>query len=152
MLYTMTIIVYMIVISKNKLLSLEESHLFQDDTLWFFNDQLCQSMPLVFDKEITSVEIPGYRFIPRADVFTTPRTTPENDCFCADEPLCDMIGDGMFVVAKCQMEAPIILSWPHFLHANSSFQRSVHGLKPDKEKHGFHFDIQQVSYLVKVKT
>ena len=142
----------MIVISKNKLVLFEISHLFQDDTLWFFNDQLCQSMPLVFDKEITSVDIPGYRFVPRADVFTTPRTTPENGCFCADEPLCDMVGDGMFVVAKCQMEAPIILSWPHFLHANSSFQRSVHGLKPDKEKHGFHFDIQQVSYLVKVKT
>jgi hypothetical protein len=101
-------------------------------------------MPLVFDKEVTSSDLPGYRFVPRSDVFTTPRTSPENECFCADEPLCDGIGDGMFAVSKCQMDAPIVLSWPHFLHANSSFQEAVHGLNPDKVKHGFYFDIQQV--------
>lgn len=43
------------------------------------------------------------------------------------------------------MDAPIILSWPHFLHANSSFQRAIVGLSPDKEKHGFYFDIQQTT-------
>ena len=118
----------------------------QEDTLWFFNDELCRSIPLVFDKEVTSVDIPGYRFIPRSDVFTTPRTTPENECFCTDEDLCDVIGDGMFAVSKCQMDAPIVLSWPHFLHANSSFLNAVDGLNPDQDKHGFYFDIQQVGF------
>ena len=51
----------------------------------------------------------------------------------------------MFAVSKCQMDAPIVLSWPHFLHANSSFLKAVDGLNPDQDKHGFYFDIQQVS-------
>ena len=66
---------------------IQSNNYLQVDTLWFFNDQMCQSMPLVFEKEVTSVDIPGYRFVPRSDVFTTPRTTPENECFCVDEPL-----------------------------------------------------------------
>ena len=121
------------------------SSILQSNTLWFFNDELCHSMPLTFEKEIIQAKIPGYRFVPRIDVFTAPQTTPENKCFCIDEPLCDMVGDGMFPVAKCQMGTPIILSWPHFLHAGVSYQHSVTGLNPDKQKHGFYFDIQQVS-------
>ena len=45
----------------------------QTDTLWFFNDQLCQSMPLVFQKEVQASRLPGYRFVPRHDVFKHPR-------------------------------------------------------------------------------
>ena len=52
---------------------------------------------------------------------------PDNKCFCDGEELCDMIGDGMFAVPKCQFDAPIVLSWPHFLHANETFQKSVIG-------------------------
>ena len=34
----------------------------KDETLWFFNDQLCRSLPLVFDKSVKSKgEMPGYR-------------------------------------------------------------------------------------------
>ena len=116
----------------------------QEDVLWFFNDQLCQSMPLVFDKEITSVGLPGYRFVPRNDVFKSPISEPANSCYCDDEPLCNHIGDGMFAVPKCQMGAPIVLSWPHFLNANSSFIDAVGGIRPDKDEHEFYFDVQQV--------
>jgi len=116
----------------------------QTDTLWFFNDQLCQSMPLVFQKEVQASRLPGYRFVPRHDVFKHPRSEPSNACFCEDEPLCDVIGDGMFSISKCPkiMGAPIVLSWPHFLHANSSFIDAVQGMNPDKEKHQFFFDVQ----------
>ena len=77
-------------------------------------------MPLVFDKEVTSSDLPGYRFVPRSDVFTTPRTSPENECFCTDEPLCDVIGDGMFAVSKCQMYAPIVANSARSPKANSA--------------------------------
>ena len=54
-----------------------------------------------------------------------------------------MTGDGMFAVSKCQFDAPIVLSWPHFLHANEGFRENITGIsKPDPEKHGFWFDIQ----------
>ena len=69
-----------------------------------------------------------YRFVPREDVFKMDfEKYPDNKCFCDGEELCDMIGDGMFAVPKCQFDAPIVLSWPHFLHANETFQKSVTG-------------------------
>ena len=68
------------------------------ETLWFFNDQLCRSMPLTFSKEVVSKTLPGYRFVPREDVFMSPKSYPENDCYCVDQTLCDMLGDGMFGV------------------------------------------------------
>jgi len=118
----------------------------KDETLWFFNDQLCRSLPLVFDRKIKSrKDMPGYRFIPRNDVFKVDfEKYPQNKCFCDGEELCEIIGDGMFAVPKCQFKAPIILSWPHFLHVNETFKNNmVSGLKPaDPEKHGFWFDVQ----------
>ena len=113
-----------------------------DDTLWFFNDQLCRSLPLVYDKEIVSRTLPGLRFVPREDVFMSPMTEPKNECFCVDEELCAMLGDGMFGVSACQFNAPIVLSWPHFLHANRSYVEAVSGMRPDVDRHAFYFDIQ----------
>lgn len=119
----------------------------EDETLWFFNDQLCRSMPLVFNKTVKSRDLPGYRFVPRDDVFQMDFDRfPHNECFCKGEELCDMIGDGMFAVTKCQFDAPIILSWPHFLHTNDTFKNAVSGMAPaDPEKHGFWFDIQPIT-------
>jgi len=116
----------------------------KSNTLWFFNDQLCQSMPLVFQREVTASRLPGYRFVPRSDVFKQPRSEPSNACFCEDEPLCDHIGDGMFSISKCPkiLNAPIVLSWPHFLHANTSFIEAVDGMRPQQDKHQFYFDVQ----------
>ena len=100
----------------------------RQEQLWFFNDQLCRSMPLVFDSQVKSGELPGYRFVPHDNVFKIDFDKyPENECFCDGEELCDMIGDGMFAVSKCQFNAPIILSWPHFLHANQTFFDKIEG-------------------------
>ena len=35
----------------------------EKETLWFFNDQLCRSMPLVFEKNVQSANLPGYRYV-----------------------------------------------------------------------------------------
>lgn len=75
----------------------------------------------------------------------SPASFPENECFCTDRTLCDMLGDGFFGVSRCQFDAPIVLSWPHFLKAEQRFHDSVEGLRPDKERHGFWFDIQPVT-------
>ena len=46
---------------------------------------------------------------------------------------------------KVSHELVPVLSWPHFLHAEAKYQDAVEGLKPDKNIHGFWFDIQQVT-------
>ena len=68
----------------------------QKETLWFFNDQLCRSMPLVFQKNVQSAgNMPAYRFGPRKDVFRNNdlENYPQNACFCRDEPLCEITGE-----------------------------------------------------------
>jgi len=114
----------------------------KSDTLWFFNDQLCRAMPLVYEKTIDQGGLPGLRFVPREDVFMSSEKYPQNSCFGGEDRL---MGDGVFDVTICQFDAPIVLSWPHFLGAESKFSDAVTGLSPDKEKHGFWFDIQDVT-------
>ena len=52
----------------------------------------------------------------------------------------------MFAVSKCQFQAPIVLSWAHFLHADKSIRDKITGMtEPELEKHGFWFDIQPIT-------
>jgi len=112
------------------------------ETLWFFNDQLCRAMPLVFDKTVQHKGLPGLRFKPREDVFMSSTKFSENSCFAGPEY---EVGDGVFDVRVCQFDTPIVLSWPHFLNAAEKYQGAVEGLSPDPNSHGFWFDIQQVT-------
>merc|ERR1712105_318552 len=66
----------------------------------------------------------------------------ENSCYAGPEY---EVGDGVFDVRVCQFDTPIVLSWPHFLHAEEKYSSAVEGLSPDPEVHGFWFDIQQVT-------
>jgi len=114
----------------------------KDDTLWFFNDQLCRAIPMVYEKSVEQEGLPGLRFVPREDVFMSKKKYPGNSCYDhADR----VEGDGVFDVRVCQFGAPIVLSWPHFLGAEHKFKDAVEGLNPVKSKHGFWFDIQDVT-------
>jgi len=112
------------------------------DTLWFFNDQLCRALPMVYERSITQEGLPGLRFVPRKDVFMSAESYPENTCFAGSGR---ESGDGVFDVTVCQFDTPIVLSWPHFLNAEEKYSKAVAGLKPSREKHGFWFDIQDVT-------
>lgn len=115
----------------------------QHDTLWFFNDQLCRALPLVFHQTVLHKGLPSYRFRPREDVFMSPDRYPqENSCFGGPDRV---TGDGIFDVTICQYNAPIVLSWPHFLHADRKYLDAVEGMRPDPNEHGFWFDIQPVT-------
>jgi len=114
----------------------------EEDTLWWFNDQLCRSIPLAFDKEITQQGLKAMRFKPRKDAFGSSKSYPSNGCF--EEPG-RITGDGVFDLSVCQFNARIILSWPHFLDAEEKFREAVEGLEPNETKHGFWFNIQPVT-------
>jgi len=112
------------------------------DTLWFFNDQLCRALPLVYSQNVEHKGLPGLRFKPREDVFMSAKIFKENSCYAGPEY---EVGDGVFDIRVCQFDTPIVLSWPHFLHAEEKYSSAVEGLSPDPETHGFWFDIQQVT-------
>lgn len=114
----------------------------EQDTLWFFNDKMCRALPLVYSKKVNHKGLPGLRFQPREDVFMSAESYPENSCYAGPEY---EVGNGVFDVRVCQEDAPIVLSWPHFLGAEEKYSNGVEGLNPDPEKHGFWFDIQKVT-------
>jgi len=49
----------------------------KEDTLWFFNDQLCRALPLVYDRTVDQDGLPGLRFVPREDVFMSSKSYPQ---------------------------------------------------------------------------
>ncbi|XP_040570236.1 scavenger receptor class B member 1 [Lepeophtheirus salmonis] len=113
----------------------------KNKTLYVFSPDLCQSLPLVFEKEIITNDIPGYRYIPPSNVFSGPAKNPRNKCFCDEKNKC-MAQDGLMNISPCQYNSPIIISWPHFYQANPNLLNEVEGLNPDPEKHQFYIDIQ----------
>lgn len=113
----------------------------KNETLQVFTSELCQSLPLVYQGETQVEGIPAYRFVPPTDVFDN--SDPKRDCFCTADP---NIGcstpNGLFNMSSCQYGSPIMFSWPHFFEADPALLKSVHGLKPDPEKHQSYIDIQ----------
>ena len=69
---------------------------------------------LVFQKEVVSQDVPGYRFVPPEDVFSP--DNPENKCFCVSEP-CN-VPKGLFNMSACQFDSPTLISWPHFFQVS----------------------------------
>ena len=52
----------------------------------------------------------------------------------------------IFLTYNCLyiVDAPIMMSFPHFLYAEKSVLEPFEGLHPDPEKHEFFIDIQRV--------
>lgn len=113
----------------------------KNDTLYLFNKDLCQSLPLIYQKEIQMNGIPGFRFVPPKDVFSTPSENPQNQCFCLNEGGC-LTPSGLFNMSACQFGSPIMLSWPHFYQADPRLLETIEGLSPSEDLHQFFIDIQ----------
>jgi len=110
----------------------------QNETLYIFNKDLCQSLPLVFQEEVVHHGMNTFRFVPPANLFGTPQENPRNRCFC---PNSQCPKSGLFNVSACQFGSPIMLSWPHFFQADPLLLDAVEGLHPSKKKHQFQIDI-----------
>lgn len=44
--------------------------------------------------------------------------------------------------------APVVLSFPHFYFADSSYLNAVEGLQPNSSIHSFHIDVEPVSTTI----
>ena len=44
---------------------------------------------------------------------------------------------GVFDMSVCKYGAPVLLSYPHFLHAHPSYRENIYGLSPNPDKHKF---------------
>lgn len=110
----------------------------RNETLYIFNMNLCQSLPLTYQEDVKHHGINTYRFVPPTKVFGSPEENPRNKCFCEGDHCAP---SGLFNVSKCQFGSPIMLSWPHFFQADPKLLEGIDGLQPNREKHQFHIDI-----------
>ncbi|XP_058800402.1 scavenger receptor class B member 1 isoform X2 [Phymastichus coffea] len=107
-----------------------------------FDKDLCRTLPLIYKQEVMTVSgVPGYRFVPPADVFSSPDRVPSQQCFCPSGPPC--APEGTFNASLCQYDSPVLLSFPHFYLADPILREAVTGISPpEAEKHQLFIDVQ----------
>lgn len=113
----------------------------QDARLYVYNRDMCRRMPLVFEKFTEAQGLPAYRFHPPANVFSNPAVNAENACYCHHDDPEDCLPSGVFNASACQFGAPVLFSFPHFLHGDPDLLKNVKGLSPDVAKHDMYVDV-----------
>jgi len=131
----------------------------KDQDIWLFNDQLCRSIWLTFQEEISISGIKTYHYRPSADVFSM--SNPDNYCYCPgmkkcavavpgddiwDTTTCKEEGciDGLLFLSGCQ-GAPVIMSTPHFLDSDPDLVDAIDGINPDREKHVTYLNLEPMT-------
>ncbi|KAI2804845.1 hypothetical protein BLOT_003833 [Blomia tropicalis] len=64
----------------------------------------------------------------------------ENQCYCQ---MAKCPPNGLYHVGVCAKGSPIYISFPHFLYADSSVQKSVIGMNPSVDKHEYFMDFDK---------
>ena len=64
----------------------------------------------------------------------------ENKCFCQSDQTCPV--KGVSNISSCFFDAPVFISFPHFLHGSDELVNAFKGLHPDEEKNQFYMDYE----------
>lgn len=106
--------------------------------LHVFHNDLCRRFPLVYKEDIEVVQgVTAFRFQAPRNVFDTPMTNPENDCYYNSEA---SPPSGVFNSSACS-KAPVMMSFPHFYLGDPNLRKDVLGLSPDPELHETFVDV-----------
>jgi len=127
------------------------------DTLWLFNDQLCRSIWLTYERDHDISGIKTLRFVPPNEVFNF--SNPNNYCYCPgvnecskviegedkyDLSGCTMCRDGIISLEGCQ-GVPVIMSTPHFLDGDPQLVENIDGIDPVRELHQTYLHLEPLS-------
>ncbi|XP_028134254.2 sensory neuron membrane protein 2 [Diabrotica virgifera virgifera] len=122
-------------------------HATKDKGFVIFSTDICRRVEVSYSSTGTYKDIEGYRYEPKSDTFYSKLANVEEDCFCTGRTLNpngvrDCYLNGVIDVYDC-FGAPLLLSFPHFLHADESYINGVQGVtSPDPEKHGIYLLIE----------
>ncbi|KAL6257646.1 hypothetical protein P5V15_011225 [Pogonomyrmex californicus] len=119
-------------------------HITKETVLKVFDKDLCRTLPLVYQRDVIAAGgIPGYRFSPPTNVFTSVENLPSQQCYCPAGPPC--APEGTFNVSLCQYDSPVLLTFPHFYLADPALREAVTGISPpEAEKHQLYIDVQPI--------
>lgn len=101
-----------------------------EEGLISFSPELCRSFGADFDSNTFYAGIPVRKYT--ADLGDM-STDPPSKCYCYTNTTC--LKRGTIDLTKC-VDAPIIVSLPHFYLTDPSYLNAVRGLHPNEEEHG----------------
>ncbi|XP_063708641.1 sensory neuron membrane protein 1-like [Culicoides brevitarsis] len=102
----------------------------RDDTIWAFSAQSCRSFGFRYKEDSSYKGVALKRF-------SINFNKDDPDCFCRDPDECPP--EGVIDMSMC-LQAPLLASKPHFLHADPILREKVHGFTPNEELHEFLVD------------
>ncbi|XP_025075063.1 scavenger receptor class B member 1 [Pogonomyrmex barbatus] len=106
-------------------------HITKETVLKVFDKDLCRTLPLVYQRDVIAAGgIPGYRFSPPTNVFTSVENLPSQQCYCPAGPPC--APEGTFNVSLCQYDSPVLLTFPHFYLGKYHVTRNFWALQRPK--------------------
>ncbi|XP_065208323.1 lysosome membrane protein 2 [Planococcus citri] len=103
----------------------------KSDIVHLYDKDLCRIWPMQYRYETTKKGIECGYYTPVDNIFS-PEESENSTCFCGGLPCPPK---GLQSISPCQFDAPLGISFPHFLNAAPELLNSVEGLSPDKEKH-----------------
>ncbi|XP_069954605.1 lysosome membrane protein 2 isoform X3 [Cherax quadricarinatus] len=113
----------------------------KNTVLRIFTSQLCRSLYLTFEKEISHHGINAYRFTAPEEMLQAADQNPDNACYCyPDQQHC--LGSGMLNLQPCAQGANIIMSTPHFYMGDKVELAKLVGLNPNKNDHETFLDVE----------
>lgn len=102
--------------------------------LHYYSEDICGSAILKYDSVDNSFGFPALKFVSYPE-------TNGGDCFKTSANL----PYGAIDIKACQRGLPFVMSYPHFLEADSSYHNQLDGMRPDQSKHQTYFIIEPVS-------
>ncbi|KAG8201276.1 hypothetical protein JTE90_016762 [Oedothorax gibbosus] len=110
----------------------------RNQEITLFVPDICRSLSFSFLSVIRTKGVRAYRFWADGTQLDNGEWDPNHACFCPED-IC--LPAGAINVSSCKFDAPAVVSYPHFLFADSVYREGVVGMEPDPEKHRMYLDI-----------
>ncbi|CAH8574770.1 unnamed protein product [Schistosoma rodhaini] len=123
-------------------------HLFMDkvEKPYVFAYDLCRSIQLMKHSETQISNLPVYKYILSEDTFKSGETFEKNKGFCLNWSNC--FKDGVLDMSSCQPNAPVVVSQPHFLNADKSYQTAIDNIQYNNEEYNTSIYIEPITGLI----
>lgn len=106
----------------------------EQSVLHYYSEDICGTALLKYDSVDNRFGFPALKFV----------AYPESNggsCFATPSAL----PYGAIDVKACHRDLPFVVSYPHFMEADSSYSRQLTGMNPVESKHQTYFIIEPVS-------
>nr|QGW50718.1 sensory neuron membrane protein s3 [Propsilocerus akamusi] len=119
----------------------------ENDNFYIFSSDICRSVQLFYDNKIKYEGIEGYRYSTRDNFLSEVGPQYGTECFCVNKIKNALTNDdgclypGAIDLTEC-LDAPVVVTMPHFLDADERYGLLIDGLNPSHDKHKIFIDIE----------